>query len=527
MKSKDQAYREGKLNRLKAQNQSLKEKGVSLKREIGELKKGIRNRDLLFHSIPAGIVLVQHGRIVEVNRSALDQLGYAREDIIGAEYLDFVDPDRRGDERDMFRKRVSGKWVPLQYETELVTASGVSRGFDVQVEKIRYQGRRAFIAMFSPAESRKRKEKALVQQKKTEAVMTMASGLTRKFSTSLEILVQTLASLREGPAVEDRGLHAGLERMILAARELEETTRTLDSLTRQEQDRSGLTLLDLKGIIREAVKTTESRIRERAERRDVGINLKTYLRSVSPVEGNPEEIRDVIVNMILNAVEAMPEGGDLYLSIEENAGYAHIYIQDSGIGIPEQINHRILDPFFTTKGDQGIGLGLSLSYAVIKRHRGDIEFRGEKGKGTFITIRLPLAEGKKKPKKGSARLNIRGTPILIIEGDDMIRELLSQVFRAKGFGVATAGGGLEGLMLLRKKRPGMLIADFGTPEVGRDIFFRNLKKAAPDLPVALIMDHGDRERGKSLKRFHPDLIIDKPIDMNRIVFQVADFLAQR
>ena len=97
-----------------------------------------------------------------------------------------------------------------------------------------------------------------------------------------------------------------------------------------------------------------------------------------PVKGDPEELKDVVKRLIRNGLEAMPHGGDLYISAEENAGFAHVYIQDSGASIPEPILHRIMDPFFTTKGKDADGLGLCIARAVLKRHQGDFRCPAER-----------------------------------------------------------------------------------------------------------------------------------------------------
>ena len=151
--------------------------------------------------------------------------------------------------------------------------------------------------------------------------------------------------------------------------------------------------------------------------------------------------------LVRNAIEAMPEGGHLYLSTEESAGYAHIYIQDSGVGIPARIRGRILDPFFTTKGSENPGLGLNLSRAIIQRHHGEMEISSKKNEGTMVTVRLPLAkrEGQKK-ERSPRRKAIKNARILIIEEDPMIGELLLQTLESKGCRVTIAMSVAEGLV---------------------------------------------------------------------------------
>ena len=221
----------------------------------------------------------------------------------------------------------------------------------------------------------------------------------------------------------------------------------------------------------------------------VKFNLKTYLRSLSPIEGDPNAIRDVIANLILNAVDAMPKGGDLYLTTEENASHVFIYIQDNGHGVEDTVKERIFDPCFTANGRDRMGLGLSLSYAIVKRHHGEIDISSENGQGTVTTIMLPCASADQRPKTRPLKRKIKNAHILIIEDDDMIRELLSQFLGSKGFRVDTADNGLEGLYKLKRKVFHMVIADSKAPGVGGQVLLKKMKKLNHNLPFALIVPH--------------------------------------
>ena len=134
---------------------------------------------------------------------------------------------------------------------------------------------------------------------------------------------------------------------------------------------------------------------------DAEISIKTYLRKLAPVRGNPKEIQNVFQSMISNAVEALPNGGEIYLTTEEDSDFAYVYIQDNGLGIPEEIRCKIFDPFFSTKSGSSLGLGLSMANAIVGQHRGEIEVMSNEGQGTTFIVKLPLA---KKPQSLKARM---------------------------------------------------------------------------------------------------------------------------
>ena len=356
MQKAKQDYWRNKCERLKAENQLLREKLATLKRETRDFQKVIRNNAKLFNSVPAGILLLQQGIIVDINRGALDHLGYAPEEVIGRNFLDFVHPEVKKYMKDLHNKRISGKRVPSQYETDLVTKDGERISCEVRVKRIRFSGRRAFLANLTLLERRKKRERDHIQFKKKEALMTMASGLQRKLNHDLKGINENLQLVKGITDSENGTLMKGLENIESASKEIINTIRVLESLSATKRDSSDDVLFDLRKVVKKAISRTHPVLKDLGERGKQKINLKTYLRSVSPIEGDPEEIRDLVTHLILNAVEAMPRGGDLYLTTEENAGYAHIYIQDSGVGIPAPIKDRIWDPFYTTKGKDGLGL---------------------------------------------------------------------------------------------------------------------------------------------------------------------------
>ena len=235
-------------------------------------------------------------------------------------------------------------------------------------------------------------------------------------------------------------------------------------------------MFDPKKIVKEALALTEPKLKNEEDARGTKIHLKTYLRSVSPIEGDPNAIRDVIAYLIQNAVDAMHKGGDLYLTTEETSGQVFIYIQDNGSGVTEPVKEKMFDPCFTGNGRDGMGLGLSLSYAIIKRHYGEIEITSEKGQGTVTTIMLPCTNGEQRPKIRPPKRRIKDAHILIIEDDDMIRELLSQLLGSKGFKVDKTDNGLDGLYKFKRKRFNLVIADAKAPGVEGQILMKKMKK---------------------------------------------------
>lgn len=524
MRTGQQEFWKKRNEKLEAENRSLRERLAAFTRENNNLQRSLRDNDRLFHSIPAGIALVQQGRIVDINETALGPLGYRAEEITGRDFLDFVHPDLKAFVSNFHDKRVSGKGMPAEYETELVTKTGETLGCDVRVKKIKLKNRMALLAHLSGNEKRKKREKELIQSNKREAIINMASGLKCELSHSLKTISENIKDIKEFGDSENKALIERWKNIESASNEIIDTTRKLDSLSRRENDPSDVVLFDLKKIVKNAVSLSNPKLKDLAERRKLTINLKTYLRSVSPIEGDPNEIQAMIINLILNAVEAMPRGGDLYLTTEESAGYAHIYIQDGGVGIPDHIKDRILDPFCTTKGGDGVGLGLSIAYAIIKRHRGEIEVTSQKDQGTILTIRLPLASEKQKSKSRPVKRKLKNAIILIIEDEHILRELLAQLFLSKGCRVVTVTSGLEGLHKLKRKKFDLVLADSKTLDVNGAGLVQKIKKMNRELPIVIMTGNEASDGIDKRKRSGADLVINKPLEMNKVVKQVTDVL---
>ena len=198
----------------------------------------------------------------------------------------------------------------------------------------------------------------------------MSTGLNRELNQSLKDIHGKTKSLMGLVGSENRGIMDQLKAIESSVHNLISTNQKVDCLANADVNQSELVTIDLKKLVERAVASINDEKKKASEYPDRGINFKTYLRPVAPVKGNPDEIQNAIHHVIMNAVEAIRDKGDIYLTTEENAGYAYVYIQDSGKGISGEIIDRIFDPFFTTKGNDCAGLGLSLSDAIIKRHGG-------------------------------------------------------------------------------------------------------------------------------------------------------------
>jgi CheY-like chemotaxis protein/anti-sigma regulatory factor (Ser/Thr protein kinase) len=262
------------------------------------------------------------------------------------------------------------------------------------------------------------------------------------------------------------------------------------------------------------------------ERKGNPVRIRSYLRTLSPLLGRPEEVRSVLTGMVENAVEALPRGGDIYITTEESAGFVCVYIQDNGHGISPELQEVIYDPFFTTRGGKKRGLGLSRAFAVVYGNGGDITLRSEKGEGTTFTIRLPLQpEGT--PRKEVVARKRADTHILVVSVQDMLRNLLNRLFTGQGCQVSTAVTGGEAFMLLSKRTYDLLMVDM--EDMDRDMkgILRKTKKDHPEISIVVMNAGGETVPGKRSGLRWADLVIGKPLEPNRVRVIVRKLLTGR
>ena len=527
MNTRQQQNLENRVEKLKDQNLTLREKLNALRKENKSLEKALRVTRKLLKDIPGSVVLIQDGKIILMNETAKDQLGYAEEEILGRNFLDFIHPDSVEYVKNLHERRISGRPVPDDFETYLVTRSGEELCCEFQVKKIRYQGRIAFLFDITDLDQRKQKEMRLLRSRKIEALTRMATGLGREFNRLLSMLHEHGLSTQGIESVAGNDLIRLLKRLEAARERGNFIIEQLSCLTMTENERSDITLLDLKKTVQDIVAMTRPKWKKDMEDRGVRINVKTYLRALSPVEACPHEIQDALLSIMLNAIDALPEGGEIYLTTEENAGFAHVYVQDNGVGIPDDIKDKIFDPFFTTKDESRMGLGLSLAYAIINRHKGEIEVMSQERQGATFTIKLPLAPETPPSTAQGPKKRIRDSNTLIIADEGIVKDLLSQLLVSKGGKVTTVSTGKECLKLLRKNRFDLVIVDLDTPYLNAPVIIPKIKSLDKSLVVALVNASEAKGRSRKLKKMGEDLVIGRPLNMDRVFSLISRVLAMR
>jgi CheY-like chemotaxis protein len=241
--------------------------------------------------------------------------------------------------------------------------------------------------------------------------------------------------------------------------------------------------------------------------------------------GNPSELREVLTNIIFNAVDAMPKGGKLTIATQPQAeDWVEVRITDTGIGMTEEVKNRVFDPFFTTKGVTNSGLGMSVSYGIVRRHGGEILIESEPGKGTTFILHLPTGYGEEAVvEKGVVPVReSRQARILVIDDEDSVRDVLSRMLKTKGHQVVVASDGEEGIERFRSESFDLVLTDLGMPKLSGWDVGKTIKGINPKIPIAMITGWGVELDREKLSESGIDLIVCKPFNFDQVTHLVFE-----
>ncbi|MBI2190724.1 MAG: response regulator [Planctomycetes bacterium] len=515
------------------------------------------------------------GRVLEWNVAAEEVFGWSRAEMLGQGLAETVIPPQYWEVfREALRQMVASGEGPLHntsFEVALLRRDGREVPVEVVLWSVRDAGSPVFHAFLHETLDRKeardvqrethlRLEQALadlkaaqqqiIQQERLRALGQMASGIAHDFNNALSPILgfSDLLLIRPEVIADRAKARSYLRTINTSAKDAAKVVGRLREFYRHREDSEILLPVALNPLIEQAVTLTRPRWQDEARARGANIEVVTDLRQIPLVPGNESELREVLVNLIFNAVDAMPSGGKMSIrtrleadpasgpgkspASQESSGgngrapraegidpeasfvpYPRIVLEfsDTGVGMPEEVRRRCFEPFFSTKGEQGTGLGLSVVHGITRRHSGSIELRSQVGQGTTLSLRLPvLKPGVSAEPVAVASPVPRHLRVLVVEDEPDIRELLSEYLKQDGHHVETAANGREGLTLFHAGRFDLILTDRAMPEMSGDQFAVLVKQWAPNKPIILLTGFGDLMKATNEKAAGVDLVLSKP-----------------
>ncbi|HZS44753.1 MAG TPA: response regulator [Blastocatellia bacterium] len=366
----------------------------------------------------------------------------------------------------------------------------------------------------------KKLQDQLMRSKKMRALGEMASSVAHDFNNILAVILGR-AQLLQARAGDDDLLMRGLEIIVTSAKDGGRTVKRIQDFARVRTDHD-FAPLNFSQLLRETAEITSTRWKDEAQLAGKSINFSIDGPDEVMVLGDSAELREVFVNLIFNAIDAMPDGGNLAVRLRVDDGRAIAQVRDSGSGISEDIRERIFDPFFTTKGLSGMGLGLSISYSIISRHGGVIEFESKPGHGSCFTVVLDTFAETADSNEDEHPKNAIPARILVVDDEAEVRQLLHDILVSAGHIVTMADDGVSAIALFEAGVYDMVLTDLGMPGMSGWEVAEAIKSRRPYVPVGLITGWAGIMEDADLDKRGIDVIVNKPFDMNQILNIVAD-----
>jgi signal transduction histidine kinase/ActR/RegA family two-component response regulator len=411
--------------------------------------------------------------------------------------------------------------------------------FDAQLESVTVQDESGQFSrcrtIVSDITDRKRSEELALQAARFRSVADLSSGVAHHFNNLLQIVMASaslaLTDLESGDGDLSK-ITTNLEKMLQATRLGAETVRRLQTFANVRTDvtEHDSVVFDIATTARHLAEVSKPFWKTGPEKKGVKIDLQMDLQDGCMVKGQENEMFEVLVNLIKNAAEALPNGGDIEVNVCKEADTVLIQVRDTGIGIAEMDFPRVFQPFWSSKGvGIGKGMGLAVTHGLVKRHNGTISVQSAPGKGTTFTIRLPLArESAAKTEPLPIRTTEDRLTILVIDDELHMATLLERIFAKAGHKVFMVSSGEQGLCVFRTKPVDLVICDLGMPgmsgwDVGTAIRSLCQQKGIPKPPFILLTGWGGQELERvKIRESGTDVVVAKPIDSDALLSTVQE-----
>lgn len=381
-----------------------------------------------------------------------------------------------------------------------------------------------YTALQGAYEELRHSQQTLLQQERLRALGQMASGIAHDINNAISpVALYTESLLEREPNLSPRTR----EYLTTIQRSIDDVAQTVARMRefyRQRDQKATLVAVNLNPAVQQVLNLTQARWRDVPQERGIVITVRTELAPDLPrIMGTESDIRDALTNLVFNAVDAMPGGGTLTLrtrvirATAEAGERVELAVIDTGSGMDEDTRRRCLEPFFTTKGERGTGMGLAMVYGMVKRHNAQIEIDSEPGRGTTMRVLFEVAQADAAPAAAQPAIVApsRSLRLLVIDDDPLLTRSLSEILSADGHDVTTADGGPAGVATFETacsegRLFDLVLTDLGMPYVDGRAVAASVKKLAPHTPVLLLTGWGQRLATEQSIPAGVDRVLSKP-----------------
>ncbi|HWC77478.1 MAG TPA: PAS domain-containing protein, partial [Blastocatellia bacterium] len=476
---------------------------------------------LIEHANDAIFALSPEGQFIWFNEQLVTLSGYSREEIFGTDYRQFIPAEDKRLAVETFTRALAG-------QAQTAEIHGVRKGGETRLLLITYtpiydEGRvTSVLSIARDITDERRASERAAQADKLRALGQLASGVAHNFNNVLAAVLGH-AQLIKRDCTDDRIL-GRVDVIEQAALDGAQTVKRIQGFGPQ-QNESAFDAVDINRLVEDSTNLTQARWGDDAQARGLYYDVETDLHEVPQISGSASDIREVFVNIILNALDAMPKGGRLRITTESNGQTVKTQFADDGVGMSREVCERIFEPFFTTKGAAGTGLGLAVSYSIIERHGGLIEAFSDPGQGSIFTVTLPVRACAAEQPAGLDTKKVVSSNILVIDDDDRVREALAGILTLAGHRVEQARGGREGLSMVEEGRFSVVITDLSMPEIDGWAVAAEIRRRRPEMKIVLITGFALDADAISRNSGLVDRVVFKPIKMDDFSATISDILS--
>ena len=507
-------------------------KSIDKKLDEAALRISEEKYRLLVENANDAIFIIQDQKVKFPNPKAIELGHQIGVDLRKVPFINYIHPEDRQMVIERHSKRLKGEKVPDTYSFRLMNRDGEELWAELNAVLVNWEGKPATLNFLRDITLQKQFETQLQQFRRLEALGTLAGGIAHDFNNLL-MGIQGRTSLmmmnNDFSQVHYEDLK-GIEDIVKSGVDL---TKQLLGFGRKGKYEAKPT--DLSKLVH-----TSSQMFGRTKK-EIKIHAK-YQKDIWAAEVDRGQIEQVLLNLYVNAWQAMPGGGELYLqtenvTLDENytnpyevkpGRYVKISVNDTGVGMDEATKERIFEPFFTTKEmGRGMGLGLASAYGIIKNHEGILNVYSKRGEGTTFTICLPACEKKiideKKPLEGI----IRGTEtVLLVDDEDIIVDIGKKNLEKLGYKAMTARNGKEAVELYKKNQGNIdiVVLDMIMPEMGGAETYDKLREINPDIKVILSSGYSIEGQASEILKRGCDGFIQKPFRMKQLSRKINEVL---
>ncbi len=516
---------------LDQEKKQLELYSTDLERLVEERTKELNKSELmlrsLFQNAQDGILIMdENGNILDVNRALCDIHGFDKNTLIGANIVLLETHEDDGVFRERMERLLSGE--SLLYETRHYRKDGSKVSLEVSSKVIEVDGNRLIQSFYRDITEKKKMQAQLVHSQKMESIGQLAGGIAHDFNNILTSIL-------------------GFTELILLKDDVDESVagkvRTIEKVSRQAvQMVSKLLSFARRGYFEPVPFSIDKAIEDALEMmsrlipKEVTV-LKELGTPLAVVEGDVSMMEQVLMNLIINARDAMPKGGtltvrtsavelgpsDLEIGADVQRGmYVNILVGDTGVGIPEGDVPHLFEPFFTTKEKgKGTGLGLAMVYGIVKEHKGYITVKSRPVRGADFNVYIPLCVKKSRPAKSERPQATGSETILAIDDEVPVLEFIKETLRDSGFNVITADDPLHGLDLFKNNSGGinLVITDMAMPVMDGGQLIRNIKTINPRARIIAVTGFNENDEDNNI-----DILLRKPFSGSKLLTTVREIL---